>query len=67
MTDGQRNWIDNASYESLLYRWRFADIGDTIFQNDAGAYYRKIMSKRKAELNPSKQVSVSKLVGWDRK
>jgi len=67
MKDGQRNWIDNASYESLLYRWRHADMGDVIFQNDAGDYYKKIMLKRKDELNSGQQVSASKSVGWDGK
>ena len=31
MTDEQKRWIDNASYEELLRKWRFTPSGDPIF------------------------------------
>ena len=37
---GIKAWIDGASYESLLERWRNAPVGDPAFQGEAGRYYR---------------------------
>lgn len=64
MTDSEKKWIDNASYEQLLNRWRFAPIGDPIFQGDTGDYYGKVMKEKKAAL-PDDGVGASKRVGWD--
>lgn len=63
MTPEQKKWIDEASYESLLEKWRFASFGDPFFSKVSGAgdYYKKVMEeKKKAHEDP---VSVSKRVG----
>jgi len=59
-----KKWIDNADYESLLRKWRFAKTGDALFQGDLGKYYSKIISKKKNELDSAEQVRISKSVGW---
>ena len=62
-----KEWIDNASYEQLLYRWRFAPIGDPIFQGETGEYYSKRMSELRAQDGgDAEHVRASKSIGWDR-
>ena len=39
--------IDAMSYESMLYRWRFAPFGDPFFQGEAGKYFAEVMSEKK--------------------
>lgn len=63
MNAQQKKWIDNASYEQLLSHWRFAPIGDPMFQGDTGDYYKKVMGEKMQKCNP---VQASKNVGWDK-
>ena len=48
MTNEQKKWIDNASYEELLERWRFAPVGvsNPLFQGDTGDYYSAVMKEK---------------------
>jgi len=65
MTPEQKAWIDSASYETLLNKWRFAPIGDPMFQGEDGDYFAKVMyAKRDAE--PDGGVRASKNVGLDK-
>ena len=57
-----KHWIDNASYEQLLQRWRFAPIGDKLFQGELGEYFSKVMAEKKKECD---HVQASKNVGWE--
>lgn len=66
MTDEQKKWIDNASYSELLRRWRFAPVGDQMFQGDTGDYYDKVMQKKKADIGSQLAVQISKDIGWER-
>ena len=61
MTPEQHRWIDGASYEQLLEKWRFAPVGDPLFQGDTGDYYRDVMQQKKANCD---HVQASKNVGW---
>jgi len=64
MTEVQmKDWIDNASYEDLLRRWRFAPVGDLYFQGSIGDYYAEVMNKKKNELPHEDQVRASKNIG----
>ena len=47
MTPEQKSWIDGASYEELLRRWRPALCGDEIFFNETGVYYAEVMRRRR--------------------
>ena len=58
-----KNWIDNATLEDLLRRWRFASVGDPIFQGETGEYYSDVMFKKKGN-DPDKWVAASKKIGW---
>ena len=64
MSESQRKWIDDASYEDMLARWRFAGIGDQMFQSETGDYYAKVMHQKRDALSHEDQVSASKSVGW---
>ena len=57
-------WIDEASYEDLLRRWRFAELGDNIFQGEIGQYYSNSMFEKRELLSHEEQVRISKKVGW---
>ena len=65
MTDEQKKWIDNSSYEGLLSKWRNAPIGDSMFHGDTGDYYSKVMREKKAEVGHAEHVRASKNIGWD--
>jgi hypothetical protein len=61
MNEQFKNWIDNADYEQLLSKWRFASVGDPMFQGEIGDYFRKVMSEKKKTAN---HVQASKNIGW---
>jgi hypothetical protein len=65
MTAAEKAWIDGASYEDLLRRWRFAEVGDAMFQGDTGDYYEARMQSLRAEAGGSaRHVAASKTIGW---
>lgn len=59
-----KDWIDTASYEELLTKWRFAPSGSPWFQGEVGKHYEKIMSIKKAQVGEEAAVRTSKVVGW---
>jgi hypothetical protein len=60
-----REWIDNADYEALLRKWRFAPPGDPFFQGEIGQYYSKVMAEKR-DADPAGAVRASKRIGWGR-
>lgn len=65
MTEEQmQNWIDSASYEQLLSKWRFEPVGSPWFQGDIGQYFAKAMQKKREETSYEEQVITSKTLGW---
>lgn len=60
-----KDTIDNMSYEQLLRRWRFADLGDPIFIGEIGKYYQKVMFNKRDDLTFDEKVKVSKRIGWE--
>ena len=56
-------WINSASYEALLRRWRFEPSGSPWFKDEMGDYYAKVM-KEKREANPDEHIAASKRIGW---
>ena len=66
MTESEmREWIDNATYEQLLSRWRFAPSGDTMVDGDLGLYYKEVMLRKRFELGPAGATAARKAVGWN--
>lgn len=62
--DEMKEWIDNASYEKLLAKWRHAPSGSPFFQGEVGDYYRKVMFEKKAEVGDAEHTRASKSIGW---
>lgn len=60
MNNKMKTWIDNATYEELLSKWRFATIGDPFFAGEIGDYYAKVMKEKREN-----HVEVSKKIGWE--
>lgn len=61
LTDKLKNQIDAMSYESMLRQWRFAPIGDLMFQGESGDYFSKVMQEKKKNVDSTK---ISKSIGW---
>lgn len=61
-----KQWIDTASYEELLRKWRFAPAGDPFFTGDTGDYYAKKIAEKRAEVGDEEHVRASKSIGWER-
>ena len=55
-----RKWIDNASYEELLEKNRYAHVGSPWFQGEIGTYFIKTMQIKKEEIGPAAAVRASK-------
>ena len=57
--------IDNMDYESMLRRWRYAPVGDPMFQGEVGEYYSKVMKEKREKVGGTEHVRASKNIGWD--
>ena len=57
-------WIDKASYEELLRKWRFEPSGNPWFQGEVAKYYEEVMSKKRLEIGNEAAVRASKDIGW---
>lgn len=64
--DEMKAWIDGASYQQLLYKWRFSEVGSPFFQGDMGDYYAKVMAKKREEIGTDEAARASKAIGWER-
>jgi hypothetical protein len=62
MNEQDKLWIDNASYEDLLRKWRYATLGDHMLQGETGEYFSKVMFAKKMNCD---HVQASKNVGWE--
>lgn len=65
LTEKLKAEIDNKNYEELLRRWRFAPVGDQMFQGESGEYWGKRMTELRGTLEDEEHVRVSKKIGWD--
>ncbi len=59
LTKERKAKIDSKDHYQLLQGWRFASIGDPMFQGDSGDYWGKRMAELKAK-NPAQAVANSK-------
>ena len=59
-----KRWIDDASYEELLRKWRFASAGDPYFQGESGIYYSNVMAQKRMAVD---HVAASKRIGWTKR
>ena len=61
-----KDWIDGATYEDMLTRWRWAPSGSPWFQGEIGKYFELIMSQKRKEIGPTEATRISKRVGWEK-
>lgn len=66
MTEEQQKLIDNMDYQTMLYKWRFAKVGDPMFQGETGTYFAKVMAEKRDALPDGEAAEISKQVGWGR-
>ena len=66
LTDDLKEKIDAMCYETMLSKWRFAPIGDPLFQvGPAFDYFNARMQKLRAQLGgQERHVAASKAIGW---
>ena len=62
LTPELKKQIDEMSYFSMLQKWRFAPIGEPIFQDESGEYFAEVM-KRKKIADPVGAIAASKSLG----
>lgn len=60
-----RKQISECSYADLLRINRFAPATHPYLKYAEGAYFRLILSQKKAKLLPSLRVGISNVVGWN--
>lgn len=59
-TEADKQAIDSMTYTELLHMWRYEPSGHRYFQGELGKYYYEVMTRRKNELSPAEQISISK-------
>lgn len=62
MTASQKQWIDDASYEQMLRRWRNSAPGDEMFVGETGQYYVKVMAEKRQAVGVEGHVAASKSI-----
>lgn len=58
-----KDWIDNATYEQLLRKWRFASIRDPLFKGQMGTYFSKKMREKEKAIGKESADAIGKMVG----
>ena len=61
-----KKWIDSASYEELLRKWRFAPAGSPWFQGEIGIYFDEVIRKKRKEIGDEEHTRISKAIGWEK-
>ena len=65
LTAARKEWLDNATYEQLLERIRFAPVGDPMFQpGEWHDYFKARWKKVEGETGIGERIRASKNIGW---
>lgn len=59
-----KDWIDSASYEELLSKWRFEPVESPWFQGEIGIYLETALKAKREEVGQEAHVRASKSIGW---
>ena len=65
MTDFEKQWIDDASYEQLFAKVRFEPVGSPWFTGETGAYLMERWGQLRDALPPGEHSRISKKIGWN--
>jgi len=63
--EDMKAWINSASYEELLRKWRNEPAGSLWFQGEMGLYYQEVMIRKREALADGEHSQASKRIGWD--
>lgn len=63
LTEELKAEIDSKTHYQLLQNWRFAAIGDEMFQSESGTYWGMRMAEMKAK-DPAQAVEDSKSLSF---
>lgn len=63
LTKENKDHINSLSVYDLLYKNRFAPVGEKWFQGETGKYWLRRMNEVRAE-DPGAYVAASKHMGW---
>lgn len=64
LTEEIKTKIDALTYAQLLRQWRFAPLGDPMFQGETGKYWGTRLSELR-DADPEGAVLASKAIGWE--
>lgn len=64
MTPEQKEWIDNASYEELLRKWRYSTFSDPLFHSETGTYFSEALAEYRKTMTTQEKVAISKRIGF---
>jgi len=57
-------WIDEATYQQMLTRWREAPCGDQMMLGEIGEYFIEVLRQKRNQYTHDQQVMISKRIGW---
>jgi len=66
LTPENKKHIDNLDYNSLLYGWRHAPVGDIWFEGETGIYWGERMRELR-DRPETDHVAISQSIGWKKK
>lgn len=64
INQGAKRQIDEMTYEEMLKRWRFAPMGDPMFQGNIGKYFAKVLAEKRDQMPEKDKIAISKKIGW---
>jgi len=63
--DQLEQWIDAATYEDLLRKWRYAPPGSPYLTGLVGEHFQRVMAEKRRAVGAAEAVAASKRIGWD--
>lgn len=65
MKPEDKEWIDNATLDELIRKWRFSPAGDPMFEGETGDYFTQVFIAKKHKASPAEFTAASKRVGFE--
>lgn len=66
LTKEVKEKLDAMTIRDLLYIYRFAPIGDLLFEGDSAIYFKSLLQKLR-DADPVGYTKASKSIGWSNK
>jgi hypothetical protein len=64
MDAATKKLIDQMPYTEMFSKWRFAPVGDPMFQGEVGDYFAKVMKDKRIQVGDAEHTRISKQLGW---